>query len=71
MSEFVSHGEPLRVTLDVSTISEVAISFALTTVGQNRNESYIMRERCADALAEIGHTQAAEEVRQSMHSVKA
>ena len=57
------------VTLD--TRSEHVISYALLTVGTDRNESLTMRNYCADTLDSIGHPLSAEEVRQSLASVKA
>ena len=53
------------------TQTEHVVSYALLTVGTDRNESVTMRSFCAEALDRIGHPQSAEEVRQSMHSVKA
>ena len=51
---------------EVSAISEIAIGYALLTVGQNPDESKIMRLRCADAAREIGNTLAAVEIERSI-----
>lgn len=51
---------------DVSAISEIAVSYALLTVGQNTEESKIMRLRCADAARELGYTMTANEIEQSL-----
>jgi len=50
----------------VSSISEIAIGYALLTVGQNPDESKIMRLRCADAAREIGATMVANEIEKSI-----
>jgi len=51
---------------EISTISEVAIWYALLTVGQNPDESKIMRLRCADAAREIGQAMVANEIEKSI-----
>lgn len=51
---------------EVSAISEIAVSYALLTVGQNPDESKIMRLRCADAARELGLTQTADEIEKSI-----
>lgn len=51
---------------ETSTISEVAIGYALLTVGQNPDESKIMRLRCADAAREIGQAMVANEIEKSI-----
>lgn len=51
---------------NVSSISEIAIGYALLTVGQNRDESKIMRLRCADAAREIGNALVANEIEKSI-----
>jgi hypothetical protein len=51
---------------EVSAISEIAIGYALLTVGQNRDESKIMRLRCADAAREIGNELVAAEIERSL-----
>ena len=56
---------------DFDTQTEHVISYALLTVGTDRTESVVMRNYCADALDWIDHPQSAEEVRQSLQSVKA
>lgn len=51
---------------DLSSISEIAVSYALLTVGQNVEESKIMRLRCADAARELGFTLTANEIEKSL-----
>jgi hypothetical protein len=51
---------------ETSTISEIAIGYALLTVGQNPDESKIMRLRCADAAREIGQAMVANEIEKSI-----
>lgn len=50
----------------ISAISEIAVSYALLTVGQNTAESKIMRLRCADAARELGYTVTADEIERSI-----
>lgn len=52
--------------LSLSTISEIAISYALLTVGQNPEESKIMRLRAADAARELGQNITANEIEKSL-----
>lgn len=51
---------------ELSSISEIAISYALLTVGQDERESKIMRLRCADAAREAGYTMTANEIEKSI-----
>jgi hypothetical protein len=51
---------------NVSVISEIAIGYALLTVGQNRDESKIMRLHCADAARELGQAMVASEIEKSI-----
>jgi len=50
----------------VSSISEITVSYALMTVGQDANESKIMRLRCADAARELGLNLCASEIERSL-----
>jgi hypothetical protein len=52
-------------------VSEIAISYALLTVGLNPEESLIMRHRMADAALELGMQATAEAINETLHSVKA
>lgn len=58
------------INLDLSTGAELVIAYALTTVGTDRTESVTIRHQCANALDELRHPVGAEEVRQSLASVK-
>jgi hypothetical protein len=51
---------------ELSTISEIAVAYALLTVGQNPDESKIMRLRCADAARELNHPLTAIEIEESI-----
>lgn len=51
---------------ELSTISEIAVSYALLTVGTDKDESKIMRLRCADAARELGANVTANEIEKSL-----
>jgi hypothetical protein len=50
----------------LSAISEIAVSYALLTVGTDTAESKIMRLRVADAARELGYTVTADEIEKSV-----
>ena len=52
---------------ELSAISEIAISYALLTVGTDTKESKIMRLRCADAAREAGYTITADGIERSLN----
>lgn len=56
---------------ELSTMAEITIGYALLTVGTSPTESVILRQRCADALREMGHRDGAEQVENHLASVKA
>jgi len=50
----------------LSSISEIAVGYALLTVGTDTDESKIMRLRVADAARELGMTVTANEIEKSI-----